>query len=156
QVMSPDSGTINHFENFKSKLVEPRNIDVWLPNGYSEKEKYAVLYMHDGQMLFDANTTWNRQEWQMDEVAGELINQNATRKFIVVGISSVAKFRPSEYLPQKPFESLPKKTQDSIYSATVNGQPLLAGKVNSDNYLKFIVTELKPFIDKNFSVLTGQ
>jgi predicted alpha/beta superfamily hydrolase len=155
QEMVPENGAIKHFANFESKLVEPRNIDVWLPDGYSTKEKYAVLYMHDGQMLFDANTTWNKQEWQMDEVAGELIKQNATRKFIVVGISSIAKFRMSDYFPQKPFESLPKKTQDSIYAIKAGDNKLFGAKINSDNYLKFIVTELKPFIDKNFSVKTG-
>src|SRR6478672_2250049 len=156
QEMVPESGTIKHYANFQSKLVEPRDIDGWLPEGYSEKEKYTVLYMHDGKSLFDANTTWNKQEWQMDEVAGELIRQDATRKFIVVGISNVPKLRQGEYFPQKPFESLPKKTQDSIYAIKVDGRPLFNAKVNSDNYLKFIVTELKPFIDKNFSVKTDQ
>jgi enterochelin esterase-like enzyme len=156
QEMVPETGTIKHFANFESKLVEPRNIDVWLPEGYSTKEKYTVLYMHDGQMLFDASKTWNKQEWQVDEVAGELMKQNATRKFIVVGISSIAKIRMSDYFPQKPFESLPKKTQDSIYALKAGESKLFGAKVNSDNYLKFIVTELKPFIDKNFSVKTGQ
>ena len=154
QVMTPASGSIKHYEKFKSTLVEPRNIDVWLPDGYSDKEKYAVLYLHDGQNLFDATTTWNKQEWQVDEVAGELIGQNATKKFIVVGISSIAKNRMSDYFPQKPFESLPKKTQDSIYALKAGDNVLFGGKVNSDNYLKFIVSELKPFIDKNFSVKT--
>ena len=156
QEMVPETGTIKHYTNFKSKLVEPRNIDVWLPEGYSDKEKYAVLYMHDGQNLFDANTTWNKQEWQMDEVSAELIKQDATRKFIVVGISSIAKIRMSDYFPQKPFESLPKKTQDSIYALKAGDNKLFGSTVNSDNYLKFIVTELKPFIDKNFSVKPGQ
>lgn len=156
QEMTPSSGTIRHFENFRSDLVQSRNIDVWLPAGYSDKEKYSVLYMHDGQMLFDATTTWNKQEWQVDEVATELISQGATRKFIVVGISSLAPVRGSDYFPQKPFESLPKKTQDSLYTLKAFERPLFGAKINSDNYLKFIVMELKPFIDKNFSVKTGQ
>ena len=72
--------------------------------------------MHDGQMLFDGATTWNKQEWQVDEVASALISQEASRKFIVVGISSISKIRHSDYFPQKPFESLPKKQQDSLYT----------------------------------------
>ena len=154
--MIPETGSIKHYEKFESKFIEPRNIDIWFPEGYNPKEQYAVLYMHDGQMLFDANKTWNKQEWQIDEVAGELIRQNATKKFIVVGISNVAGVRHSNYFPQKPFESLPKKTQDSLYALKRDGQPLFGTKVSSDNYLKFIVKELKPFIDKNFSVKTGQ
>jgi len=151
------TGTIRHFEKFDSKLVTPRNVDVWLPDGYSEKEKYAVLYMHDGQMLFDREKTWNHQEWEADEVAGELIRQDATRKFIIVGISSLPNSRHSDYFPQKALELLPKATQDSILELDRNGKPLFENnKVDSDNYLKFIVTELKPFIDKNFSTAAGQ
>ncbi|MCF6132594.1 alpha/beta hydrolase [Flavobacterium wongokense] len=149
------TGKIQHFANFKSEYVESRNIDVWVPNGYSNKEKYAVLYMHDGQMLFDATTTWNKQEWEADETAGRLIEQGKTKKFIIVGISNINGMRHSEFFPQKPFESLPQAVQDTIYNIDKDkGRPLFGGKISSDNYLKFIVTELKPFIDKNFSTKT--
>jgi enterochelin esterase-like enzyme len=115
--------------------------------------KSAVLYLHDGQRIFDANTTWNKQEWQVDEIAGRLIKEGKTKKFIVVGIASIAKIRHSDLFPQKPFETLTKKQQDSLYGLNRDKETGLFGaKVNSDNYLKFIVTELKPFIDKNFSV----
>ncbi len=149
------SGSVKRHENFKSQFVAPRNVDVWLPNGYSKNEKYAVLYMHDGQMLFDPSKTWNKQEWQADEVAAAMIDQDATQKFIIVGIASLSKSRHADYFPQKPFESLPEKQQDSLYEVKLDGgTPLFQGKVNSDNYLKFIVTELKPFIDKTYSVKT--
>ena len=65
QEIKVSSGTIKSFKNFPSNFVDPRNIDVWLPNGYNEKEKYPVLYMHDGQMLFDPEMTWNKQAWQV-------------------------------------------------------------------------------------------
>lgn len=157
QAQDVNSGTLKKYENFKSEFVEPRDVFVWLPNGYSDKEKYAVVYMHDGQMLFDGTTTWNKQEWQVDEVAGELIKQDATRPFIVVGIASIAKIRHSDYFPQKPFESLPKKTQDSLYALNSDKDSGLFGaKVNSDNYLKFMVKELKPFIDKTYSTKTDR
>jgi len=146
QQMSVSGGTLKHYEKFESKFVEARNVDVWLPDGYSTKEKYTVLYMHDGQMLFDANTTWNKQEWRVDETAGKLIKEGKTLKFIVVGISSIPEFRRGDYFPQNPFESLTKDEQDLLIKASTTGT-----KVNSDNYLKFIVTELKPFIDKTFS-----
>jgi predicted alpha/beta superfamily hydrolase len=149
------TGKVQHFPNFKSQYVESRNIDVWVPNGYSDKEKYAVLYMHDGQMLFDATTTWNNQEWKADETAGKLIAEGKTRKFIIVGISNIAVMRHSEFFPQKPFESLPQVVQDTIYAIDKDkGRALFGGKISSDNYLRFIVTELKPFIDKTFSTKT--
>lgn len=147
------SGKIERIENFNSKYVSNRNIDIWLPDGYSESKKYAVLYMHDGQMLFDASTTWNKQAWEVDEVVSKLISENAIEELIVVGIWNGDKTRHIDYFPQKPFESLPKSEQDSLYNANrSNGSSVFNGKVKSDDYLQFIVKELKPYIDKNFSV----
>jgi len=47
------AGSLQRLEHFPSKFVEPRTVDVWLPDGYSAGKHYSVLYMHDGQMLFD-------------------------------------------------------------------------------------------------------
>ncbi len=148
------SGTIFPLGKIESRFVEARNVDVWVPDGYSEKEKYAVLYMHDGQMLFDGESTWNKTEWNVDETAGKLIAGGKTQKFIVVGIASLPEVRHSNYFPQKPFESLPQKQQDSLLELRLGEQKqlLFGNKINSDNYLKFIVKELKPLIDKKFFV----
>ena len=64
QIPKVSLGIIQRIENFNSNYVDSRNIDVWLPDGYSSGQKYAVLYMHDGQMLYDASTTWNKQAWR--------------------------------------------------------------------------------------------
>jgi enterochelin esterase-like enzyme len=152
------SGSFKRFENFPSKYVEVRNVDVWLPDGYSPKKKYAVLYMQDGQMLFDSTTTWNHMDWGVDDVAGKLINEKKVRPFIVVGIWNTGAKRHIEYFPQKPFEALPAEQQDSIFKATrKNGHSIFAvDKIKSDEYLKFVVSEVKPFIDSAFSVLKDQ
>jgi predicted alpha/beta superfamily hydrolase len=102
-------GKINRIIEFPSKYVNKRNVDVWLPDNYSSEKKYAVLYMHDGQMLFDSTTTWNKQEWRVDEVATELMNSNKTKDFIVVGIWNDGQNRHADYFPQKPYENLSKK-----------------------------------------------
>ncbi len=157
QEIKVTSGSIKRFADFKSKFVDARNIDVWLPNNYSAKEKYAVLYMHDGQMLYDASTTWNKQSWEVDSIAGKLIQEYKTQKFIIVGIWNNDKKRHLEYFPQKAFESLNKNQKAIVTSElikmgriTENFSPL------SDNYLKFLVTELKPFIDKTFATKSDQ
>ncbi|HNP33855.1 MAG TPA: alpha/beta hydrolase-fold protein [Flavobacterium sp.] len=145
-------GSVQRLEGFQSKYVQSRNVDIWFPDGYSDKEKYPVLYMNDGQGVFDPSATWNQQAWKVDQAAGKLISENKIQKVIVVAIWNNGSKRHSEYFPQKPFESLSKKTQDSLYSIfRDNKQPLFSAKVCSDNYLKFVVTELKPFIDKTFS-----
>ena len=150
------SGTFQRYEQFPSKYTDARNVDVWLPEGYSASKKYAVLYMHDGQMLFDSTTTWNRQEWGVDETITQLLRQQKIRDCIVVGVWNAGAMRHPDYFPQKPMESLPKATQDSLYGATRgSGSSVFAATVRSDRYLQFLVQELKPFIDKTYSTLTG-
>jgi len=156
QLPKPSSGRIIRTENFSSKHVPARNVDVWLPDNYTASKKYAVLYMHDGQMLFDSSITWNKQEWGVDETLNQLIQQNKIRDCIVVGIWNGGKSRHPEYFPQKPFEALSKEEQQLVYSAyRSGGQSIFSGlPISSDNYLKFLVEELKPFIDKNYSTKT--
>lgn len=152
QEMKVTSGFVQRFENFKSEFVEARNVDVWLPKGYNTSEKYAVIYMHDGQMLFDANTTWNKQAWEVDEVAGKLNAEGKVKKFIVVGIWNIAAKRHPEYFPQKPYESLTAVQKDTVTAQLQKaGRTKEVFKPYSDLYLKFLVSELKPFIDKTFS-----
>jgi len=65
------SGRLESINSFTSNYVDARNIDIWLPEGYDLKKKYAVLYMHDGQMLYDSTTTWNKRAWDADDVAAQ-------------------------------------------------------------------------------------
>lgn len=154
QEVNVSSGSVKRFANFSPAYVDARNVDVWLPEGYTPSEKYAVLYMHDGQMLFDSTINWNKQEWGVDEAMGQLIQQKKIKDCIVVAVWNTGNKRHADYFPQKPFESLPRQQQDSIYTATASKDySLFAVPVQSDKYLKFLVTELKPFIDKNFSTL---
>lgn len=158
QLPFPSSGKIIRHDSFPSQFVTARNVDVWLPEGYSTKKKYAVLYMHDGQMLFDSTVTWNKQDWGVDETMSRLMNEKKIRECIVVGIWNGGKYRHTDYFPQKPFESLSAYERDTLYDAKrPNGQVAFQGeKVHSDLYLKFLVTELKPFIDKTYSTKTNR
>lgn len=157
QELKVSSGFVQRFENFKSAYVDARNIDVWLPKGYNTSEKYAVIYMHDGQMLFDATTTWNKQAWEVDEVAGKLNAEGKVKKFIVVGIWNLPNKRHPEYFPQKPYESLTAVQKDTVTAQLQKaGRTKEVFKPYSDLYLKFLVTELKPFIDKRFATATDK
>ncbi|MCF8233378.1 MAG: esterase family protein [Bacteroidales bacterium] len=145
QIPTVSAGEIVRLENFHSEFVTARHVDVWLPEGCNEHNSYTVLYMHDGQMLFDSTITWNQQEWGVDEAATRLIEENKLQPFIVVGIHNSGEGRHADYLPQKPFESLPEDFQQEYFiQANYNS-------LQSDNYLHFLVEELKPYIDKNFS-----
>ena len=140
-------GRIVHYENFNSVFVDPRNIDVWLPDGYGPEHRYAVIYMHDGQMLFDSTHTWNHQEWCVDETLTKLLKEKKIRNCIVVAIWNIPEKRHSEYFPQKIIDSIPEATRNIILSKQLKGVP------RADNYLKFVVKELKPFIDSHYSTL---
>jgi enterochelin esterase-like enzyme len=143
------SGTIKRYENFSSKYVDARNIDVWLPENYSPKKKYAILYMHDGQMLFDSTANWNHQEWRVDETLGRLMKEKKIRDCIVVGIWNTGLTRSAEYFPQKAITNLSDDKQTELL-------PLLNSHPLADNYLRFLVGELKPFIDSVFSTHRDQ
>ena len=149
-------GKIERIQNFESNYVSNRNIDVWLPETYNPKFKYAVLYMHDGQMLYDAKSTWNKQAWNVDSAASELINSGSIKDFIIVGIWNGGSTRHSEYFPQKAYESLSETEQDTVSKQLQNSHVPVNDlfKPQSDNYLKFVVEELKPFIDQKYSVLS--
>jgi predicted alpha/beta superfamily hydrolase len=150
QTALPSSGIIQRFENVTSQHIAPRKIDVWLPQGYSPSKKYAVLYMHDGQMLFDSTHTWNHKEWMADEVMSTLLKKKKVKDCIVVGVWNTGALRHSEYFPEKPLAYLPVAMREGIITKE------LKGKAQSDEYLLFLTKELKPFIDSAFSTYTDR
>lgn len=143
------SGAMEKFASFQSKFVAPRNVDVWLPPGYAERgqERFPVLYMHDGQNLFDPKTAYGGVEWGIDETMTRLIAEGKIRPAIVVGVWNTPK-RAAEYMPQK--ATTLTNAKDLAVSAPLN-TPII-----SDDYLKFLVQELKPFIDAKYRTLPGR
>ena len=135
-------GTLERFQQFESQYIPARDIVVWLPDGYQAGDSCDVLYMHDGNMLFDATTTWNRQEWRVDEVMDSLIQAGKIRPCIVVGIYNTDD-RLTEYFPEK--------TWQHVLEADRTKARL--DKLTGDAYIKFIVKELKPFIDERYKPL---
>jgi len=113
-----------------------RNRRIWLylpPDYQTSSKKYPVLYMQDGQNLFDAQTSFSG-EWEVDESLNDLHAQGDWG-CIVVGIDNGAQYRIDEYSPW------------------VNPQ---YGGGQGDTYVEFIVNTLKPYIDANFRTLPGR
>jgi|GEM_PF-981476 len=129
---------------FHSNFVDDRYIDVWLPDNYNNSVKYNVLYMQDGQMLFDATLAWNGQEWDVDGTMGKLLSDKVINPTIVVGIHNMGNKREAEYFPEAVINAIPQPQKADLES-------LFFGSTRADDYLKFIVTELKPFIDSAYS-----
>jgi len=81
-----DCGSSYRISAWNNPLFSDRLVDVWLPSGYPNAAPYPVVYMHDGQMLFDAEQTWNRQSWNIDSIlcASQAVGKSPIP--IVVGI----------------------------------------------------------------------
>ncbi len=144
------SGNLWRANIFSPELNETIKVDVWTPNGYTTSKKYPVVYMHDGQNLFDANSTWNHQAWEIDSVMGMLIVENKIRPAVVVGIHSVDTTRIGDLMPERVVEMTPPgEVRDFI-------DMMCRGQYRADEYLSFIVNTLKPIIDTHFSTLTDR
>ena len=135
-------GNLDIYENFQSQHVAPRTVRVWTPADYNPEQKYEVIYMHDGQNLFDASITWNHQEWGVDECMTALLEAGQIRPCIVVGIDNISEIRYEEYYPS------------AICPEIAEGVLPEGFKPLGDEYLRFLVEEVKPFVDSNYSTLT--
>ncbi len=138
------AGRIERWTQFKSQYVSARNIDVWLPPGYDGKDRCSVVYMHDGQMLFDGRMTWNKKAWHLAETVAALIREGKIPDTIIVGIWS-SQQRHSEYFPEKALEFVPEPMRSRFVKLVLSGKP------QADNYLHFLVEELKPAIDRTYA-----
>lgn len=120
-----------------------RKIRVLLPAGYGEvankDRRYPVLYMLDGQNVFDACLSdVSRHEWAVDETVQRLVADKKIPAMIVVGVDHAGKDRAREYLPYKDFTGNPDMDEP-------------AGKLFPD----FMTREVMPLVDGNYRTLPG-
>ena len=131
------TGNIRTHEGFHSEYLEhDRTVIVYLPPGYdvADATRYPVLYLHDGQNVFDRATSFG-EEWRVDETAQALIMAGEIEPIIVVGIYNTGAHRIDEYAPTL--------RED-------NG-----GGGHADDYGRMLLMELKPFIDRTYNTLPG-
>ncbi len=126
---------------FRSRIFRnTRFLRVWLPPGYDAAENsgryYPVLYLNDGQNLFETSTAFAGVEWQVDEAADRLIREGAVPPMIIVGIDNTGKERIREYMP---FRSM---------------HPRML-RVRGRYYPDFLMKEVMPFVARNYRVATG-
>lgn len=147
--------SIKHYPNFKSKNISSRNVDILLPDNYDKNTSYPVIYMHDGQNLFDPSTSYIGVDWGVDEAMEKLLQEDSIEPAIIVGIWNTPD-RISEYMPFKAYDSLNENQKTNLSKLYKRKFNIQLDKVVSDNYLKFIVEELKPFVDSNYKTLSDK
>lgn len=126
---------------FQSRVFQnTRFLRVWLPPGYDNAENagrhYPVLYLNDGQNLFEAAAAFAGIEWQVDETADQLIREGVVPPLIVVGIDNAGKDRIREYMPYR----------------SLNPRML---RVRGRYYPDFLMNEVMPFAERSYRVATG-
>jgi len=137
-------GTVENFE-LPSKVFDyTRTVRVFLPPGYGDaanrERSYPVLYMFDGQNLFDACLAFDHvHEWQMDETVTRLAGEGKIEPLIVVGLDNAREKRAYEYLPWP----------DSIQFP---GEPLPAGQ----RLPEFLMKEVMPAIEGKYRIAKGR
>lgn len=148
-----DGGRFVDYDNFSSEFVSARRVRVWLPPEYdASREPFAVLYMQDGQNLFDPPSPMARGAWEVDRHLLALRHANAVRPTIVVAVWNAGVNRAREYGPQAPIESLPAELRRIVppNGGAADSAPL------ADAYVRFLATELKPFIDAHYKTRPGR
>lgn len=143
-------GHFERHEAFVSSFVAARTVDVWLPPGHEHPgARFPVLYMHDGQNLFDASLSYSGVDWGVHTCIEAAHASGEPLDAIVVGIwNTPARIR--EYMPEKPLERVWNRAFRDRFVANYGGEP------RSDAYLRFLVEELKPFIDRTYPTLPDQ
>jgi predicted alpha/beta superfamily hydrolase len=143
------AGTLQRHEHFQSNHIAARHVDVWLPPGYSESERYPVLYMSDGQNIFEPISSMGGVAWELDKAITRLVDAKKIPRVIVVGVWNSA-MRWREYMPQSAYEAPAYEKHREAFIQKAGGPAV------SDSYLKFLVTEVKPFIDSTYPTLRDQ
>jgi enterochelin esterase-like enzyme len=143
------TGRIERLANFPSMHVAPRHVDVWLPADYSPGKRYQVLYMHDGQNLFDGRHAFGGKPWQADVAVQRAVKSGRLADTIIVGIWNAGPERYAEYYPEKFLAHAPEAARREYVDHASNGSS------KADAYLRYLVEELKPAIDRRYPTKPG-
>ena len=141
-VTATDAPVVNgdlRLHELRSRIFKnTRTVRVWMPPKYdgSGAMRYPVLYMNDGQNLFDPATAFAGVDWRVGATAERLINADRVPQMIIVGIDNTGKDRVREYIPYR--------SQD----------PRVLGP-QGKRYPEFLLREVMPMIEKYYSVAKG-
>lgn len=146
-----DPGTLKRYTAFCGALNASYTVDIWFPEGYDagSETRYPVIYMQDGQNLFDPSISFAKVAWEVDKALGRLIAAGEVTAPIIVGIHNRGVDRPADYIPEKPITEYMNKHQQTLSGMDA----VTGGKYYGDEYAAFVATELKPAVDALFPTI---
>lgn len=138
------TGSVVTMDPVATRHVAQRPVWVWLPPGYERdtQRRYPVLYLHDGQNMFDASHAG--AEWQMDETAQRLVLQGTVQPFIMVAVPS-GRDRMHELTPTAAMLA-PERSGLALPQRVGGALPA---------YARYLVEDLKPAVDARWRTLPG-
>jgi len=139
------TGNVRRHRAFPSRILgNRRDVLVYLPPNYRRfsRQSYPVLYLHDGQNVFDAATAFAGVEWGVDETAERLIRKKLIEPLIVVAIANMGEDRIHEYAPTR-----------GVIDAKAKRKRRSRGLARQ--YGEFLINELKPYIDRRYRTRSG-
>jgi enterochelin esterase-like enzyme len=140
---------IVRYETMPSRFTSARTVSIWLPADYGKsKRRYPVLYMHDGQNIFGASTAFGGQSWRVDLAMEARHRAVPGSDAIVVGVWNTST-RRQDFSPAGVEAAMDDKLR--ARTAEEHGGPAL-----SDGYLRFLVEDLKPIIDRDYRTKPGK
>lgn len=140
-------GSIEVIE-FNSDVIGAREISLYQPHSIEINSQTRFIIFQDGQMLFDASRSWNKQEWRLDETFLELNNENIRPNMVIIGVNSANK-SGKEFFDNtnRYLEYFPKQAVEYMDAGFVRiGYNRMASKPRYQ-YLDFVVKELIPFLE---------
>ena len=133
-------GTLRLHRRFRSRgLRNSRDVVVWLPPGYGlTRQRHPVVYFQDGQNIFDPRTAFLGNAWHAGKTAADLIRAGEIVAPIMVGVYNTGHARMHEYAPTR--AEVP----------AFDGDGTVKSKGAAKRYARFVVNEVKPFIDSHY------
>jgi predicted alpha/beta superfamily hydrolase len=148
-MLNADMINITRHADIASRHISPRLVDVWAPPGQPADARLPVIYMHDGQNLFDPSTAFAGVDWGIGDAMLQVMAESGVPGAIIVGVwNSEQRWR--DYAPLAPMLALRGTPEWEIMLERAGGIP------QSDGYLRFLVQELKPLIDAAYPTLPGR
>lgn len=153
EVPTVDFGTVERFTACMSGETVPFTIDIWLPDGYRDGAEYPVIYMADGQNIFDKDKSFAGVAWEVEQKITQLVRDGKIPgPAIVVGIGNRGAhgLREADYFPEDALANIPADAWSQTYLPAD-----FRRTCRGNEYAAFVAHDVKEFVDTRYRTKSG-